>query len=31
LQKKANSTGGQRGVGFDDRLAFYKSKKPTRE
>jgi tetratricopeptide (TPR) repeat protein len=31
LQKKATSSGGQRGVGFDDRLAFYKSKKPTRE
>jgi tetratricopeptide (TPR) repeat protein len=33
LQKKAVSMGGGRGigVGFDDRLAFYKSKKPIRE
>jgi tetratricopeptide (TPR) repeat protein len=33
LQKKAISVGGGRGagVGFDDRLAFYKSKKPVRE
>jgi tetratricopeptide (TPR) repeat protein len=33
LQKKASSAGGGRGagVGFDDRLAFYKSKKPIRE
>ncbi len=31
LQQKAISTGGSRGVGFEDRLAFYKSKKPTRE
>jgi tetratricopeptide (TPR) repeat protein len=31
LQQKAVSTGGSKGVGFDDRLAFYKSKKPTRE
>ena len=33
LQKKANSIVGGRaaGVGFDDRLAFYKSKKPIRE
>ena len=33
LQKKAISMGGGRGigVGFEDRLAFYKSKKPTRE
>src|SRR5262249_40843064 len=33
LQKKAISAGGGRGagVGFDDRLAFYKSKKPIRE
>jgi tetratricopeptide (TPR) repeat protein len=33
LQKKAISMGGGRGagVGFDDRLAFYKSKKPIRE
>ena len=31
LQQKAVSSGGRRGVGFEDRLAFYKSKKPTRE
>ena len=33
LQKKAVSAGGGRGVGvgFEDRLAFYKSKKPIRE
>jgi tetratricopeptide (TPR) repeat protein len=32
LQKKAISSGGGRaGVGFDDRLAFYKGKKPIRE
>ena len=33
LQKKAVSMGGGRGagVGFEDRLAFYKSKKPIRE
>jgi tetratricopeptide (TPR) repeat protein len=33
LQKKAISMGGGRGagVGFEDRLAFYKSKKPVRE
>jgi tetratricopeptide (TPR) repeat protein len=31
LQTKAVSTGESRGVGFDDRLAFYKSKKPARE
>jgi tetratricopeptide (TPR) repeat protein len=31
LQQKAISFGGGRGVGFDDRLSFYKSKKPTRE
>jgi tetratricopeptide (TPR) repeat protein len=33
LQKKAISMGGGRGggVGFEDRLAFYKSKKPIRE
>ena len=30
LQQKAVSSGGLRGVGFEDRLAFYKSKKPTR-
>jgi tetratricopeptide (TPR) repeat protein len=28
---RAQDVGGRRGVGFDDRLAFYKSKKPTRE
>lgn len=28
---KAQDVTGRRGVGFDDRLAFYKSKKPTRE
>ena len=31
LQKAASSGGGQRGLGFEDRLSFYKSKKPTRE
>jgi tetratricopeptide (TPR) repeat protein len=31
LQQKATSFGGRRGIGFDDRLVFYKSKKPTRE
>ena len=31
LQQKAASFGGRRGVGFEDRLVFYKSKKPTRE
>ena len=31
LQKKAVSSAGGRGVGFEDRLAFYKSKKPIRE
>jgi tetratricopeptide (TPR) repeat protein len=31
LQQKATSFGGRKGVGFDDRLGFYKSKKPTRE
>jgi tetratricopeptide (TPR) repeat protein len=31
LQQRAISSGGRRGVGFEDRLAFYKSKKPTRE
>jgi tetratricopeptide (TPR) repeat protein len=30
-QKAASSGGGQRGIGFEDRLSFYKSKKPTRE
>jgi tetratricopeptide (TPR) repeat protein len=30
-QKAASSGGGQRGLGFEDRLSFYKSKKPTRE
>ena len=32
LQQKATSSGGgQRGIGFEDRLVFYKSKRPTRE
>jgi len=31
LQQKALNFGGRRGIGFDDRLGFYKSKKPTRE
>jgi tetratricopeptide (TPR) repeat protein len=31
LQQKATSFGGHRGIGFEDRLVFYKSKKPTRE
>jgi tetratricopeptide (TPR) repeat protein len=32
LQQKASSSGGgQRGLGFEDRLSFYKSRKPTRE
>jgi tetratricopeptide (TPR) repeat protein len=33
LQKRALSpgSGGRQGVGFEDRLSFYKSKKPTRE
>ena len=31
LQQKAMHTADRKGVGFDDRLAFYKSKKPTRE
>ena len=31
LQKTAVSLAGRRGVGFEDRLAFYKSKKPLRE
>ena len=31
LLQKATSLGGRRGIGFEDRLAFYKSKKPTRE
>jgi len=31
LQQKAENFGGQRGVGFEDRLAFYKSKKTVRE
>lgn len=29
--KRAMNFGGRRGVGFDDRLAFYKGKRPTRE
>jgi tetratricopeptide (TPR) repeat protein len=31
LQQKAVTFGGRRGIGFEDRLVFYKSKKPTRE
>ena len=31
LQQKAANFGGRRGIGFEDRLVFYKSKKPTRE
>ena len=31
LQQKAVNFGGRRGIGFEDRLVFYKSKKPTRE
>ncbi len=31
LQQKAVNLGGRRGIGFEDRLVFYKSKKPTRE
>jgi len=31
LQQKAENFGGRRGVGFEDRLAFYKSKKTVRE
>ena len=31
LQQKATSFGGRRGIGFEDRLVFYKSKRPTRE
>jgi tetratricopeptide (TPR) repeat protein len=31
LHQKAASFGGYRGIGFEDRLVFYKSKKPTRE
>lgn len=29
--KRAMNYGGRRGVGFEDRLAFYKGKRPTRE
>ncbi len=29
--KRAMNFGGRRGVGFEDRLAFYKGRKPTRE
>lgn len=29
--KRATNFGGRRGVGFEDRLAFYKGKRPTRE
>ncbi len=31
ILQRAMEFGGRRGVGFDDRLAFYKSRKPTRE
>jgi tetratricopeptide (TPR) repeat protein len=31
LQQKASNFGGRRGIGFEDRLVFYKSKRPTRE
>jgi tetratricopeptide (TPR) repeat protein len=31
LQQKGANYGGRRGIGFEDRLGFYKSKKPTRE
>jgi tetratricopeptide (TPR) repeat protein len=31
LQKRAQSFGGQRGLGFDDRLAYYQSRKTIRE
>jgi tetratricopeptide (TPR) repeat protein len=31
LQKRAQSFGGMKGLGFVDRLAYYKSQKPTRE
>jgi tetratricopeptide (TPR) repeat protein len=31
LQQKAANFGGRRGIGFEDRLVFYKSKRPTRE
>ncbi len=31
LQQRAQSFGGRRGVGFEDRLAYYKSKKTVRE
>ena len=31
ILQRAMNFGGRRGVGFDDRLAFYKSRKPTRE
>jgi tetratricopeptide (TPR) repeat protein len=31
LQQKAINFGGRKGIGFEDRLVFYKSKKPTRE
>ena len=29
--QRALNFGGRRGVGFDDRLAFYKRRRPTRE
>jgi hypothetical protein len=31
LMQRTMDYGGRKGVQFDDRLAFYKSKKPTRE
>jgi hypothetical protein len=31
LQQKETSFGGHRGIGFEDRLVFCKSKRPTRE
>jgi tetratricopeptide (TPR) repeat protein len=31
LQQKATNSNGRAGVGYEDRLSFYKSKKPTRE
>jgi tetratricopeptide (TPR) repeat protein len=31
ILQRAMDFGGRKGVGFDDRLAFYKSRKPTRE
>jgi len=31
ILQRAMDFGGRKGIGFDDRLAFYKSRKPTRE